>query len=452
MPSTLPFGTQFSPNQIKLPQLLQLVANSEGDDSSPLIEAIANTFFGDKPQSQRHTMAGNCKNSLVSYGILESGGGIRFTEFGRQLHNITDEQEQCLALVKHMLTNLNGMILIDTLRSMNRNGERITKETVVNRLNSKGFDLSPTSNNVPVMKLWLNEAGVLQSWRIDERRLNELIELTEAEYVLLKTLSSEQYYFLRALCNTDAREYQRAADIRNLATATYGIRFGQSNFSQAVIQPLQQKCLIDVQRTTEGHGARTPLVKVTELTKREIITPLLCQLEGKTSSEVIEYLQKPLAELYLDINSDNTYLKGLALEAFAIKIMQIIGLDFVETRLKGNETAGAEVDVLLDSSCLLYTRWQVQCKNTSRVSLDQIAKEVGLSHVLRTNAIVVMTTGRISDSARTYANQIMRTTNLCIIMLEGPDVDAIVAEPTKILDIFNRESLNAKQIKVFEEE
>ena len=58
------------------------------------------------------------------------------------------------------------------------------------------------------------------------------------------------------------------------------------------------------------------------------------------------------------------------------KNRRIIGLDFIQTRLKGNETAGAEVDVLFDSSRLLYTRWQVQCKNTHRVSLDQIAKEV----------------------------------------------------------------------------
>lgn len=44
----------------------------------------------------------------------------------------------------------------------------------------------------------------------------------------------------------------------------------------------------------------------------------------------------------------------------------------------------------------------------------------------------------------------MKTMNLCIIMVEGSDIDAIIAEPTKILEIFNRESLNAKHIKVFE--
>lgn len=450
MPNILPFGTQFSPNQIDLPQLLQLVSENEGEETAPLINAIVAAFFSDKAERERHTMAGNCKNSLVSYGIMKSGGGVHFTEFGLQLFNIKDDSEQYDALAKHILKNLNGMVLIDTLRSMKRNGERITKETVAAKLNANGFEISQTSNNIPVMKLWLNKAGVLRAWQIDEQKLSKLTELTETEYGLLKTLSSEQYYFLRALCNTNTLAFQRAADIRRLATDTYRINFVQSNFSQAVIQPLQAKGLIEVQRATEGHGARTPLIKLTDFTMRDIVLPVLQQLEGKTENQVIEYLQKTISELRTDMNSENTYLKGIALEAFSIKIMRIIGLDFIKTRLKGNETAGAEVDALFESSRLLYTRWQVQCKNTNKVSLDQIAKEVGLSHVLRTNAIVIMTTGTVSEAAREYANQIMRSMNLCIIIVEGSDIDAIIAEPTKILDIFNRESLNAKQIKVFE--
>ena len=44
MPNTLPFGTQFSPNQIELPQLLQLIIDNEGDDTAPLITAIGHFF------------------------------------------------------------------------------------------------------------------------------------------------------------------------------------------------------------------------------------------------------------------------------------------------------------------------------------------------------------------------------------------------------------------------
>lgn len=450
MANTLPFGAQFSPNQIELSQLLQLILDHEGEGSAPLIDAIARAFFSSTAADQRRNIAGNCKNALVAYGILENGGGVHITDFGKALHAITDEEERYKFLAKHILKNLNGMVLIDVLRSMHRDGEAINKETVVSALNSRGFQLNRTSNNVPVMKLWLERAGVLEGWRINEHRLSELTDLSESEYTILKMLHPQQQYFLLALCNVDSDGFQKAADIRKLACATYGIVFKESNFSRKVIRPLEEKGLIEVRRATSGHGARTPLVKLTQLSKKEIVLPLLLQLERITGREVSEYLQKPLAQLRADMDADDTYLKGLALEAFAIKIMRTAGLNFIRTRLKWSETAGAEVDVLFDFSQMFYTRWQVQCKNTARVSLEQIAKEVGLSHILNTNVIVIMTTGVISEKARYYANQIMKTRNLCMILLEGSDIDAIIERPAAILDFFNRESLNAKQIKTLE--
>lgn len=449
MTNPLPFGTQFTPNQIDLPKLLQLIADNEGEDSSPLINDIVNTFFSGKNMNQQKNLANNCKNSLVSYGILKSGGGVHITSFGKQLLEITDVNGQYELLAKHILKDLNGMILIDVLRDMHRNGEHISKETVVTALNSRGFNLSKTSNNVPVMKLWLEKAKVLQNWRIDENKLKELSELSETEFQLFRKLKPQQYYFLRTLCNIASDDFQQAAYVRKLATATYGISFTESSFSQTVIMPLQEEGLIEVQRATAGHGARTPSVKLTDLSKKEIVLPLLKQLENVAGNELSEHLKKPLKELRKDLDSKDTYLKGLALEAFAINVMRMIGLDFLKTRLSGRETGGAEVDALFESTQLLYTRWQVQCKNTGKVSLDQVAKEVGLSHVLKTNAIVIMTTGTISEKARAYATAIMKTMNLCIIMLEGKDVDIIIEEPTRILSIFNRESLNAKQIKIF---
>jgi len=452
MKNELPFGTQFSPTQINddLSLLLKIIKDNEGDDTSCLIDGIVDNFFNANPASQQKAMAGNCKNSLVAYGVLESGGGVHITEFGQKLYEAADKTEQYEMMAKQILVNLNGIVLIDVLRDMQRNAIRATNESVNSELSARGFSLAKTSNNAQVMKLWLEKAGVLSAWRIDEERLSTLIDLSEGEFELLKELRLEQYYFLKALCNTATDDFQKAADIRELASATYGFVFQEKSFSNAVLNALEEKGLIEKQKTTKGRGGSTPLVKVSNLTKKEIILPMLSQVESIIGKEVSIYFQKPLHELREDIDSDDTYVKGVALEAFAIKIMKIIGLDFIKTRLKGSETAGAEVDVIFDSSRLLYSIWQVQCKNTEKVSLDQIAKEVGLSHVLKSNAVVIMTTGTISSSAREYATQIMKSLNLCIIMIEGSDIDAIIKEPAKIATVFNRESLNAKHIKVFE--
>lgn len=449
----LPYGTQFTPGQIVLEELLDIVHENDGsEDSNALITEIVNHFFSTQAEEQRRNLASNCRTALVDYNIIMPGGGIHMTPFGRALHGAETDEARYEMLAKHILLCLNGMSLIEAIRDIERAGERVTNESIVDALNSRGFSLSKTGNAQSVMKNWLEKGGVLSGWRIDENKLNELTGLSDVELELLRTLRKEQYYFLRALCNLGSEDFQKATDIRDLATTTYGVTFPEKSFGTVIIKPLESRGLIEVQKTTEGRGAKSPFVKLTDLAKSDVVVPFLEQIERTIGREVAAYYQKTLAELREEIDSEDTYVKGIALEAFAIKMMNIVGLEFVSTRLKGNAAAGAEVDVIFESTRLLYSRWQVQCKNTSKVSIDQVAKEVGLSHVLNTNAIVIMTTGEISENARQYAIQIMKQTNLCIIMVEGKDIQRIIENPINIIDVFNRESLAAKHIKILEAE
>lgn len=127
--------------------------------------------------------------------------------------------------------------------------------------------------------------------------------------------------------------------------------------------------------------------------------------------------------------------------------MRLIDLTYVATRLRGAATGGAEVDVIFESARLVFSRWQIQCKNTDRVSLDDVAKEVGLTHLLKSNAVVMVSTGRISDDARRYANTIMTGSNLCIVMVDGQDLAGIETRPAAIVDVFNREARRAMELK-----
>ena len=174
---------------------------------------------------------------------------------------------------------------------------------------------------------------------------------------------------------------------------------------------------------------------------------MLEQFREQVGNALADAYCETFTELHSEIHSTDTYKKGLALEAVAIKVMKIIGLDFLKTRYRDIQVGGAEVDVLFDSTRLLYTRWQVQCKNTATVTIDQVAKEVGLSHMLKSNAIVMMTTGHLTADAKTYAYRIMQDMNLCILVLEKEDIEKIIEEPTKIVDIFNKQAGFAKKIK-----
>jgi site-specific DNA-methyltransferase (cytosine-N4-specific) len=122
-------------------------------------------------------------------------------------------------------------------------------------------------------------------------------------------------------------------------------------------------------------------------------------------------------------------------------------MDFLATRLRAEQTGGSEVDLLFHSARLVYSRWQVQCKNTAQVTLEQVAKEVGLVQMTYANVIVVVTTGRISETARGYANSVMKQTNLCIAFVDGSDIARISDEPSRIVDVLGREAHATMQLK-----
>lgn len=442
----LPYGAEFSPEKIKIKEVLKMASDYQGKPADALVVEIAKKYY-----KKNHTMASNCKNSMVAYEILETGGGVTLSTFGNELLAMSKESDIYDAMAKRILTYLNGFMFIEAIRTITQGGNRPTLENVTETLNLMGCEkLSKTNKHVATMKKWLEKANVLNGWEIKEKKLESLTGMKDEDIEVLRRLTHAQACFIRALCNTGSDEYQNASKIRDLAKTSYNVEFPAKNFAAAIIKPLEDKKLIEKKTAAGTHGGNASEVKLAGAVKAEVLAPILEQIERIAGKEVIQYCQKSLETLRTEIDSTDTHVKGLALEAFAIKMMQIIDLDFIGTRVKGSETGGAEVDVLFETTRLNYSRWQVQCKNTSKVSIDQVAKEVGLSHVLKTNVIVILTTGKATSTAKEYAAAIMREMNLCIIFIEADDIAEILSAPANIVDVLNRESQKAKQIKVLD--
>lgn len=440
----LPYGAEFSPDKISLSEVLHIASESEGKNANEMVKKLDEKYFNNQ------TMAANCKNSMVAYGILQTGGGVALSQFGNELISLSSDEDRYDAMAKHILTYLNGMMFIEAIRTLRISGTRPSLERLTETLVLMGCEpLSRTNKYVATMKIWLEKANVLDGWDIKEKKLSMLVGMENAEIEVLKGLTQRQSFFLRALCNSDLDEYQNSAKVRDLATASFNVVFPGKNFSAQIINPLIKKKLIEKKPSTGTHGGNAPEIKIVASVKKQIQTPILNQLQILAGKEIIPYCQKSLANLRKEIDSTDTHIKGLALEAFAINMMRIVNLDFAGTRVKGSETGGAEVDVLFDTTKLNYSRWQVQCKNTTKVSLDQVAKEVGLSHVLKTNVIVILTTGKVVEPAKEYANTIMHEMNLCIVFIEGNDINEILNNPSCIVEILDREAMKAKQIKLF---
>lgn len=456
--SDLPFGSEFSPSQIDLPVVLELVKKHEGDPHA-LEGAILKRYFSGYAEGRkdeegvynRGKLANNCKLGLIAYRIIDRDA--RFTPFGRELYGLRgDEMKLYDAVARHILLNLNGMALVQCLQDMTVAGEEVNLTTLRDGLAARGIHYPPGGKHPSIMRLWLAKAGVFvgSRWQIDELRLQEILGTKPADFETLARFTPEQRAFLRALANTGTMTPQPANELAKLAATTYGVRFPEKSLPKLVLHALVEAGYITAEKTTTGRGAKPFLVAPTGKLDAEIIGPLIDQLKNQTDPKLLDLLKKPLESILAGMRSADRYVSGLALEALAFKLMRLLDMTYVATRLRAQSTGGAEVDLIFESARLMFSRWQVQCKNTNRVSLDDVAKEVGLTHFLKSNVVVVVTTGEIGAEARRYANKIMKDSNLAVVMLNGVDLTTIDKNPPAIVDVFNREARTAMKLKVLE--
>ena len=452
--SDLPFGSEFSPAQIDLPVLLEL-AREHGPDWKTFENAVRDQYFAKHETSDynKSKLANNTKLSLRAYGLINEKDAT-LTEFGEALYDLRgDDTSLYETLAQHILKNCHGMNFVQCILDMHAAGEEINLNKLRHWLQEHGITVPRGGKHMSTLRLWLEKSGVFTSgYRVDQTRLGRILGLNAEEFEALATLTPEQRAYLKTLANLDNAGPHFSNDIERLAVATYGVPFNEKNLPKQVLYPLRDAGYIDLKRGTReiGRGAKPFLITATDKLTTEIITPLIEQLERQTRADLRPLLRKSLKEIREEIESKNSHVRGLALEALAFNLMRLVDLSYVATRLRGSATGGAEVDLIFESVRLVYSRWQVQCKNTLHVSLDDVAKEVGLTHFLKSNAIVMISTGKIGDAARRYANAVMANSNLCIIMVDGDDLALVETRPAAIVDVLTREARHAMDLKALE--
>jgi site-specific DNA-methyltransferase (cytosine-N4-specific) len=331
-------------------------------------------------------------------------------------------------------------------------GEEVNLTSLRDGLKARGLHYPPGGKHPSIMRLWLAKAGVIvgNRWQVDEIKLREILGIGTDDFGKLGRFTSEQRAFLRALANTGVEEPQPANVITVLATATYGVKFPEKSLPNLVLKALVEAGYITAKKTTEGRGAKPFLVAPTKKLVADLVEPLLEQLKDQIDPKLLALLRKPLSEILEQIKSADRYVAGLALEALAFKLMRLLDVTYVATRLRAEATGGAEIDLIFDSMRLIFSRWQVQCKNTGRVALDDIAKEVGLTNFLKSNAVIVITTGEIGSQARRYSNKIMADSNLAIVLIDGSDLSQIEKNAASIVEVFQREARSAMKLKAID--
>ena len=144
---------------------------------------------------------------------------------------------------------------------------------------------------------------------------------------------------------------------------------------------------------------------------RDSLEPFVTRTVETLDQALTAYFMKRPVDIYAELQSADKFVKGQALEAFAIYIMRLLGLRFVDWRKRGTETGGTELDVIMTGQFgPVPTVWQIWCKNTpsGRVRLGDIAKEVGLVPQTSATHIMFLANCPISRDAVRFAREVIQ--------------------------------------------
>jgi Restriction endonuclease len=441
--SDIPFAGDFSPREIDLEAVLSFPAEHPGDRAALQLE-IRKRYYErpETPPEQRDRLAYNVSLGMEKYGLIEKDGTL--TPLGTELHALAGQPDQMYErFARHILVEMPGALLLDAARDMRAAGEKITLNSLRETLAERGVHTSSANKSMSLMRLWLDAAKVTDSrWQIDESAYSRILGLSETEIEALVELGKEERAILKTLAEIGITV--DSSKLRKAAEAAYAVKLNEKAFART-LKPLAEKGLL----VFKPAGGKSAPVAPTARLLKDVTIPLIEQYGEGLPPKLRVLLRRPLSEIVEALDS-STHQKGLALEALAFKMMRSIGLEYLETRFRPSSGGRFEVDLLFESKRLGYSRWQIQCKNTGKVSLEDVAKEVGLVYRLLSDTIVVITRGAVGDEARRYAADVMRKTSLSIILIDGQDVAAIISDPLAIYGILEREAAAAAALKPVE--
>jgi site-specific DNA-methyltransferase (cytosine-N4-specific) len=442
------YGHQFEPKTMNLAELVQLCVDCQPHRQN-LENEIAKRYYSShstqnalQQGENRSKLAMNTFLSLRAYKLIESIGDdlqYQVTDIANQIiENQSDANEVATNFARHILIDLTGMSLLKAIEAINSRGDKPKLDLIGYELQEMGYSLSPNAIYVSTMRQWLEQAGVFEkAYEINWDRVYDILELDRDYIDEIYTLTSDQKYFLLAMLHMSIIELTKWNEIAKYAASVYKVRFPSKSFVKDIIEPLVKVGLIATEKTTGGRGAKPNLVKLTEKAQQELLAKLLDSIADLTEISQTE-LNRSFEDVVSDLDHPDKHIKGKALELLAIWMIRLTSLRFTKWRKRDYETGQGEVDVLAASDRFVYHRWQIQCKNTKRVDVEVLAKEVGMTFVTGSDVVMIVTTGEFTRDAFQYAYRMMEVSRYYLVLIQKEDIEAIKEDRTNIIKILDR--------------
>jgi len=443
MPSPLkiPYSQQFAPAVTPLRNLIGILRQHQGKPKD-LVKAIGSAFFGDSSTPEK--MAKNTVIALKYHDIVDEA--CNPAALGTEMLNAPTVDKALELLAKNILLKFDGMQLVETLREMAQAGTEFTLVGITDELKLRGFEVNENSSDLSSVLNWLREAGVLSGYKVNEQRYGDIVGTTPKIIDALKELTEAQILFCRALLSLNAKDWIEHNIVVKHAEALYAgeASYNWKDIDRTVLHEKGKKS------SSTARGGNPARVKPTEKFEKEIAEPILAPMYKSAGYRDVRRIRSiPWEKLVADIKQRrDEQLRGESLEYIAIRICQLLDLDFMGWRETDEELAGGgEVDGFMHTARLVYSRWQIQCKASDKVTLETLAKEVGVAEITLANIILIVSTGTITASAATFRERIIRKTPLNIVVIDGNALAEIVKNPAAITSILKAQAQDAFKSK-----
>lgn len=420
----LPSFNDFSPKILKhdIRTALSVVSRLSGNDSAIHAE-FADRFFGGA-QNKRSSI--NIPATLRATGLAKPGKPLQLTHHGEQVLAAADSTKAAQLFCAEIIRNLNGMKLIEAIRSLAKRRDDVTKESLKRMLQSYGVvGLSTNTTDHTTLKNWMIEAGILseKDLRIDEGLLKALVGISSAEHDEFSGLSEAQQIFLRTLRTRHATGSGpfSAGELRNECAQAFPHLFSDSQFAAEIRNPLRDSGWLTVEGLAAGkQGGKSGRVSASTKLLDIPLDQLRPGFDAGIPPDLRGKLDLPLEEVRADLFGANKHKAGIALEVLALKMIADLSLTPRGFRVRSRDTAYAEVDLTAEGEHLLFSRWAFQCKRTdARVGLGDVAKEVGIAVFTKAHVVAIVTTSDFSREAEKYAQEVTKATHLQFLFVPG---------------------------------
>ena len=429
----LPSFNDFSPVLIgDLRRCLDVIPAFHGRKKE-VLERWDDLYF----EGKRTKRAGNVSITLNNTGlVIAAKSSIELTKLGEEIRKATSALNAAILFCNSLLQNHNADVLIASIKTLRDQEVPITKASLKAELERKGIEkLSTNTTDHTTLKNWLILAGFLsQENVINEALVKKALGISDEERSDFESLRLNQQVFLQHLRKRLLLGGERlsAAEILKECNVHYSHLFSESQFAKTVREPLVKGGWITTDGLAHGkHGGKSGFIQPTQKLLSIPVERLVPGFNEKIPGDLKRLIRTPSSKIKSDLFSADTHKGGIALELLALRM--ILDLDLVPKgfRVRSKDTASAEVDLVAEGAHLLFSRWTFQCKRnkaSTKVSLGDVAKEVGLAIFTKAHVVVVVTTSTFSKEALSYAKQVQQSTHLQFLLIDGAMVKRYLSD------------------------